>query len=154
MSDVANSIAIERGYWLGDAFASGGSNGFGHKDLGNYSTRCYDFYSKIFYRRGNWYPKDEISVVGIGSMSGDVFGNGMIFSPKFKLLQQFHKRDIYWPKPKYWNCKKREKRLFESKDGGWAYYNKELISTGGGVFKRSDKTNWINNRNSKTIKMQ
>lgn len=140
MSDVANSIALERGYWLGDAFASGGSNGFGHKDLGITARGAMISTQRFFIEEGIDIQKDEISVVGIGSMSGDVFGNGMIFSPKFKLLAAISQKEIFIdPNPNIEVANEERKRLFESKDGGWANYNKELISAGGGVFKRSDK---------------
>ncbi|GGD36063.1 NAD-glutamate dehydrogenase [Malaciobacter pacificus] len=140
MSDVANNIAISRNYWLGDAFASGGSNGYGHKDLG-ITARGAIMSSKRFFIEDNIdIYKDEISVVGLGSMSGDVFGNGMLESNKFKLLAAISHKDIFIdPNPNVKKAYEERKRLFESKNGGWSNYDTKLISKGGGVFKRSDK---------------
>ncbi|KAB7888335.1 glutamate dehydrogenase [Poseidonibacter ostreae] len=140
MSDVANDIAIKRNYWLGDAFASGGSNGFGHKDLGITARGAIMSSKRFFIEEGIDIYKDEVSVVGIGSMSGDVFGNGMIESKTFKLLAAISHKDIFIdPNPNIKKSYIERKRLFESKNGGWANYDKSLISKGGGVFARSDK---------------
>lgn len=140
MSDVANAIAIGRNYWLGDAFASGGSNGFGHKDLGITAKGAMISTQRFFIEEGIDIHKQEISVVGIGSMSGDVFGNGMMESEKFKLLGAISQKEIFIdPNPDLEKSYLERKRLFESKDGGWENYDLSLISQGGGVFKRSDK---------------
>lgn len=140
MSDVANSIAIERNYWLGDAFASGGSKGFGHKDLGITARGAIMSSKRFFIEEGIDIYKDEVSVVGIGSMSGDVFGNGMIESQTFKLLGAISHKDIFIdPNPDIKKSYIERKRLFESKNGGWSNYDKKIISKGGGVFARSDK---------------
>ena len=140
MSDVANSIAIKRNYWLGDAFASGGSNGFGHKDLGITARGAIMSSKRFFIEEGIDIYKDEISVIGIGSMSGDVFGNGMIESRTFKLLGAISHKDIFIdPNPDIKKSFIERKRLFESNSGGWKSYDKSLISKGGGVFARSDK---------------
>jgi len=140
MSDVANAIALKRNYWLGDAFASGGSNGFGHKDLGITARGAMVSTQRFFIEEGINIHKQEISVVGIGSMSGDVFGNGMMESDKFKLLAAISQKEIFIdPNPDIKKSYLERKRLFESKDGGWANYDVTLISKGGGVFKRSDK---------------
>ncbi len=140
MSDVANEIAISRGYWLGDAFASGGSNGYGHKDLGITARGSIMSSKRFFIEEGIDIYKDEVSVVGIGSMSGDVFGNGMIESKKFKLLAAISHKDIFIdPNPDLEKAYLERKRLFESKNGGWTNYNKHMISKGGGIFNRHDK---------------
>jgi len=140
MSDVANSIAIERNYWLGDAFASGGSNGFGHKDLGITARGAIMSSKRFFIEDGIDIYKDEISIVGIGSMSGDVFGNGMIESKTFKLLAAISHKDIFIdPTPDIGKSYIERKRLFESKNGGWINYDKSIISKGGGIFARRDK---------------
>jgi len=140
MSDVANSIAIKRKYWLGDAFASGGSNGFGHKDLGITARGAIMSSKRFFIEEGIDIYKDEISVIGIGSMSGDVFGNGMIESKTFKLLGAISHKDIFIdPNPDIKKSFIERKRLFESKNGGWINYDKSIISKGGGIFARSDK---------------
>ncbi|RXJ90472.1 glutamate dehydrogenase [Arcobacter sp. CECT 8983] len=140
MSDVANEIAIQRNYWLGDAFASGGSNGYGHKDLGITARGAIMSTKRFFIEKGIDIYKDEVSIVGIGSMSGDVFGNGLIESDKFKLLAAISHKDIFIdPNPDLEVSYKERKRLFESKNGGWKNYNTKLISAGGGIFNRSDK---------------
>jgi len=140
MSDVANSISIKRNYWLGDAFASGGSNGFGHKDLGITARGAIMSSKRFFIEDGKDIYKDEISIVGIGSMSGDVFGNGMIESKSFKLLGAISHKDIFIdPNPDIQKSYIERKRLFESKNGGWKNYDNSIISKGGGIFARSDK---------------
>ncbi|MGB5793540.1 NAD-glutamate dehydrogenase domain-containing protein, partial [Poseidonibacter sp.] len=140
MSDIANKIAIDRNYWLGDAFASGGSNGFGHKDLGITARGAIMSSKRFFIEEGIDIYKNEVSVVGIGSMSGDVFGNGMIESDKFKLVAAISQKDIFVdPTPDIKKAYLERKRLFESKDGKWVNYDQSLISKGGGIFKRSDK---------------
>lgn len=152
MSDVANSIAIKRNYWLGDAFASGGSNGYGHKDLGITARGALMSTKRFFIEEGLDFYKDEVSVVGIGSMSGDVFGNGMIESEKFKLLAAISHKDIFIdPNPDLKKAFIERKRLFESKSGGWENYDKSVISKGGGVFKRSDKEIELSNEIKKLI---
>lgn len=140
MSDVANEIAISRNYWLGDAFASGGSNGYGHKDLGITARGALVSTQRFLIEEGIDMYKDSITVMGIGSMSGDVFGNGMIESDKFKLLGAIGHKEIFVdPNPDPEKSYKERKRLFESKEGGWSNYNKKIISNGGGVFLRSEK---------------
>ena len=140
MSDVANDIAKSRGYWLGDAFASGGSNGYGHKDLGITARGSIMSTRRFFIEQGIDIYKDEISVIGIGSMNGDVFGNGMIESAKFKLLAALgHKEVFIDPNPDVSKAYKERVRLFNSKKAGWSQYDKKLISKGGGIFLRSEK---------------
>ncbi len=140
MSDIANEIAISRNYWLGDAFASGGSNGYGHKDLGITARGALMSTKRFLVEMGIDMYKDSISVVGIGSMSGDVFGNGMIESDKFKLYGAIGHKEIFIdPNPDLEESFKERKRLFESKSGGWGHYDKSKISKGGGIFLRSDK---------------
>ena len=153
MSDVANKIAIDRKYWLGDAFASGGSNGFGHKDLGITARGAIMSSKRFFIEEGIDIYKDEVSVVGIGSMSGDVFGNGMIESEKFKLVASISHKDIFVdPTPDMKKSFIERKRLFESKDGRWINYDKSVISKGGGIFKRSDKEITLSAEIKKLIK--
>ncbi len=140
MSDIANSIAKQREFWLGDAFASGGSNGFGHKDLGITARGAMVSTQRFFIEEGIDIHKEEISIVGIGSMSGDVFGNGMMESKKFKLLAAISQREIFIdPRPDIEKSYMERKRLFESQKGGWENYDIKLISKGGGIFKRNDK---------------
>lgn len=141
MSDVANSISIERNFWMKDAFASGGSNGFGHKELGITAKGAIISTQRFFIEKGMNFYKDPITLVGIGSMNGDVFGNGLIESKAFKLLAAISHQEIFIdPDPDPMTSYEERKRLFTSKDGSWRAYNTELISTGGGVFLRSDKS--------------
>lgn len=141
MSDVANDIAIKRNFWLKDAFASGGSNGFGHKDLGITAKGAIVSTQRFFIEKGIDFYKESISIVGLGSMNGDVFGNGMIESKAFKLLGAISHKEIFVdPNPVPLVSYKERQRLFANKDSSWSTYNKSLISKGGGVFLRSDKS--------------
>jgi len=140
MSDTANAIALGRGYWLGDAFASGGSNGYDHKALGVTAKGALRSTQRFFLERGIDLYNDVISVVGIGSMNGDVFGNGMLQSPSFKLLAAISHAEIFVdPNPPLAEAFAERHRLFGARDGSWGAYDKKLISKGGGVWKRSDK---------------
>ncbi|MFA7084184.1 MAG: NAD-glutamate dehydrogenase domain-containing protein, partial [Arcobacteraceae bacterium] len=140
MSDVANSIAIEREFWLGDAFASGGSNGFGHKDLGITAKGALMSAKRFFIEEGIDIYKEPISVVGIGSMSGDVFGNALIESSMFKLIAAIGHKEIFIdPTPILVTSFEERKRLFYSQNGSWSQYNQALISEGGGIFLRASK---------------
>ncbi len=141
MSDVANKISIERNFWLKDAFASGGSNGFGHKDLGITAKGAIISTQRFFIEKGIDFYKDPITIVGLGSMNGDVFGNGMLESKAFKLLAAVSHKEVFIdPDPIPMTAYEERKRLFVAKDGSWSAYNKSLISKGGGVFLRSDKS--------------
>ncbi len=141
MSDVANNIAKERGYWLGDAFASGGSNGFGHKELGITARGALISTERFFIEKGINIQEEPISVVGIGSMKGDVFGNGLLYSKQFKLMAAISHKEIFIdPNPDPLKSYEERSRLFTAKDGSWSAYRKELISKGGGVFFRSTKS--------------
>jgi len=139
MSDVANEIAINRNYWLGDAFASGGSNGFGHKLLGVTAKGALRSSQRFFIEEGIDIYKDTVKVVGIGSMSGDVFGNGVLISKRFQLVGAISHNQIFVdPNPPLEAFEERQ-RLFEL-GLGWGHYQKEMISKGGGVFSRSEKS--------------
>ena len=154
MSDIANAIAKERNFWLGDAFASGGSNGFGHKDLGITAKGSLVSTQRFFLEEGINIYKQEISIVGIGSMSGDVFGNGLIESEKFKLLGAISQREIFIdPNPDIKKSYAERKRLFESKEGGWAHYDTSIISKGGGIYKRNDKQIELSEEIQKLLKI-
>ncbi len=140
MSDVANAIAMERGFWLGDAFASGGSNGYSHKALGITAKGALMSSQRFFIEKGIDFYKQSITVVGIGSMNGDVFGNGLLASEQFKLLGAVSHKEIFIdPDPNLQTSYKERHRLFHAKNGSWSNYNTALISPGGGVFKRSEK---------------
>jgi glutamate dehydrogenase len=137
MSDVANSIAVSRNFWLKDAFASGGSNGYSHKDLGITAKGAFRTLERFFLEKGVNFYKESVSVVGIGSMNGDVFGNGMLLSEHFKLLGAVSHREIFVdPNPDPQQSYQERKRLFSSSRGGWGNYNSQRISRGGGVFRR------------------
>ena len=153
MSDVANAIAIERGFWLGDAFASGGSKGFGHKDLGITAKGALTSSKRFFIEEGIDIIKESITVVGIGSMNGDVFGNGMLYSKAFKLLAAISHKEIFIdPDPIPMVSYEERQRLFLAKDGSWGAYNASLISKGGGVFLRSKKSIELSDEIKKMIK--
>lgn len=141
MSDVANAIAESRNYWLGDAFASGGSQGYSHKELGITAKGAFKSTERFFIEKEVDFYIDPISIVGIGSMNGDVFGNGMLLSQSFRLLGAISHKEIFIdPDPISMVAYSERQRLFLSKNGGWSEYNKSLISTGGGVFLRSAKS--------------
>ena len=140
MSDVANAIAIKRNFWLGDAFASGGSNGFGHKELGITAKGSLMSTERFFLEKGINFREESITVMGIGSMKGDVFGNGLLESKHFKLLAAISHKEIFVdPSPIPSTSYEERQRLFVAKDGSWSAYNRSLISEGGGVFLRSEK---------------
>ncbi len=140
-SDIANSLAEEYNFWLGDAFASGGSVGYDHKKMGITAKGAWEAVKRHFREMGKNTQTEPFSVIGIGDMSGDVFGNGMLLSKKIKLVAAFDHRDIFIdPDPvdldANWN---ERKRLFDMPRSSWRDYNTELISEGGGVFSRSAK---------------
>jgi glutamate dehydrogenase len=152
MSDVANSIAIHKGFWLGDAFASGGSNGYSHKDLGITAKGAFVSTERFFIEKGVDFYKEPITVVGIGSMNGDVFGNGILLSNQFKLLGAFSHREIFVdPNPNPEKSFEERKRLFESENGAWNQYNRDLISAGGGVFQRKDEKIAVSSQMAETF---
>ncbi len=141
MSDVANAISVKRNFWLKDAFASGGSKGFGHKELGITAKGSLISSQRFFIEKGVDFYKESITLVGIGSMNGDVFGNGLIESKAFKLLAAISHQEIFVdPDPDPQSAHEERKRLFLSKNGSWSAYDKTLISKGGGIFYRADKS--------------
>jgi glutamate dehydrogenase len=140
-SDVANEIAISRGFWLGDAFASGGSNGYDHKAMGITAKGAWISVQRHFREMGIDVQKQPIRVVGVGDMSGDVFGNGMLLSKALRLVAAFDHRHIFLdPDPDPARSWKERKRMFGLPRSSWADYDPELISKGGGVFPRSQKS--------------
>lgn len=141
MSDVANAIARERGFWLDDAFASGSSTGYHHKKLGITAKGAIKAAQRYFIEKGVDFYKEPISVVGVGSMSGDVFGNGMLESAHFSLIAAISHDEIFIdPVPDNRVAYAERKRLFGLKHGKWSQYDLTKISKGGGVFKRSAKS--------------
>jgi glutamate dehydrogenase len=139
-SDVANAIAIERGFWLGDAFASGGSVGYDHKAMGITAKGGWVSVRRHFAEMGVDVQSDPVRVAGCGDMSGDVFGNGMLLSKSIKLVAAFDHRHIFFdPDPDPTISWKERERLFKLPRSSWADYTATLISKGGGVFPRSAK---------------
>ena len=139
-SDIANAISTERGFWLGDAFASGGSAGYDHKGMGITARGAWESVKRHFRELGIDCQKQDFSVVGIGDMGGDVFGNGMLLSKHICLKAAFNHMHIFLdPNPDSASSWKERKRLFELPRSSWEDYNKKLISKGGGVFSRFDK---------------
>jgi len=140
-SDVANAIALERNFWLGDAFASGGSNGYDHKAMGITAKGAWISVQRHFLEMGIDVQSDPILVAGCGDMSGDVFGNGMLLSKAIKLVAAFDHRHIFIdPKPDAPSSWKERQRLFELPRSSWDDYDRKLISKGGGVFARTEKS--------------
>jgi glutamate dehydrogenase len=139
-SDIANSISLEYGFWLGDAFASGGSTGYDHKKVGITARGAWESVKRHFRELGKDCQREDFTVIGIGDMSGDVFGNGMLLSKKIRLLAAFNHIHIFLdPNPDSSVSYKERKRLFKLPRSTWKDYNPELISKGGGVFDRSAK---------------
>lgn len=140
-SDAANQISSAHNYWLGDAFASGGSNGYDHKKMGITARGAWVSVQRHFRERGLNTQTDEITVLGIGDMSGDVFGNGLLMSEHIKLVAAFNHQHIFIdPNPDPAVSFSERKRLFELPRSSWEDYDPALISSGGGVFLRSAKS--------------
>ncbi|MCU6453938.1 NAD-glutamate dehydrogenase [Sphingomonas sp. A2-49] len=139
-SDVANALALERDFWLGDAFASGGSVGYDHKAMGITAKGAWVSVQRHFAERGVDVQTQPITVVGCGDMSGDVFGNGMLLSKALKIVAAFDHRHIFIdPDPDPAASWTERARMFALPRSSWADYDAALISAGGGVFARSDK---------------
>lgn len=140
-SDLANAIAIEENFWLGDAFASGGSAGYDHKDMAITARGAWESVKRHFFEMEIDTQRQEFTVVGIGDMSGDVFGNGMLLSEHIQLVAAFDHRHIFLdPNPNAASSFAERSRLAALSRSSWVDYNTELISAGGGVFPRSAKT--------------
>jgi glutamate dehydrogenase len=139
-SDIANGVAQDYGFWLGDAFASGGSVGYDHKAMGITARGAWVSVQRHFREMGIDCQAEEFTCIGIGDMSGDVFGNGLLCSDKTRLVAAFDHRDIFLdPTPDPAKSFAERKRLFELPRSSWQDYDKELISEGGGVYARSLK---------------
>ena len=140
-SDIANGIAQARKFWLDDAFASGGSNGYDHKAMGITARGAWVSVQRHFLEMGVDVQTDSVAVAGCGDMSGDVFGNGMLLSKAIKLVAAFDHRHIFIdPTPDPAASWKERKRLFDLPRSSWEDYDASLISKGGGVFSRGAKT--------------
>ena len=140
-SDIANEIATSRGFWLGDAFASGGSVGYDHKAMGITAQGAWESVRRHFRELGLDPEVDDYTVVGIGDMSGDVFGNGMLLSDTMRLVAAFDHRHVFVdPDPDPAASRAERARLFALPRSSWEDYDPSLISPGGGVFARSLKS--------------
>ncbi|TXG92801.1 NAD-glutamate dehydrogenase [Rhodococcus rhodnii] len=140
-SDLANSIAEDYGYWLGDAFASGGSTGYDHKELGITARGAWKSVERHFREMGLDPATDDFTAVGVGDMSGDVFGNGMLLSEHIRLVAAFDHRHVFLdPDPDAAASFAERSRMFALPRSSWADYDAALISRGGGVWERSVKS--------------
>jgi glutamate dehydrogenase len=140
-SDIANEVSSEYDFWLGDAFASGGSKGYDHKVMGITARGAWESVKRHFRELGQNIQETPFTVVGIGDMSGDVFGNGMLLSRHIKLLAAFNHQHIFLdPDPDPETSFKERKRLFGRKRSSWSDYSEELISDGGGIYPRAAKS--------------
>ncbi|MFF4805473.1 NAD-glutamate dehydrogenase [Streptomyces sp. NPDC001351] len=144
-SDIANGVAETYNFWLGDAFASGGSAGYDHKGMGITARGAWESVKRHFRELGVDTQSEDFTVVGIGDMSGDVFGNGMLLSEHIRLVAAFDHRHIFIdPDPDAATSYAERRRIFELPRSSWADYNAELISAGGGVFPRTAKAIQLN----------
>ncbi|MEA2332416.1 MAG: glutamate dehydrogenase [Thermoleophilaceae bacterium] len=141
LSDVANGVAGDYGFWLGDAFASGGSSGYDHKQMGITARGAWESVKRHFRELGHDVAEQDFTVVGIGDMSGDVFGNGMLLSEHIRLVGAFDHRHVFLdPNPDAATSFAERRRLFGLERSSWDDYDRELISPGGGVFSRAAKS--------------
>jgi glutamate dehydrogenase len=153
-SDLANSISAEYGFWLGDAFASGGSAGYDHKGMGITARGGWEAVKRHFREMGIDTQSEDFTVVGVGDMSGDVFGNAMLLSPHIRLQAAFNHSHIFVdPNPNPATGIAERQRMFDNRLN-WNEYNPELISPGGGVFERSAKTLTISEEIQQTFDLR
>jgi len=139
-SDVANAIALERGFWLGDAFASGGSNGYDHKAMAITARGAWISVQRHFAERSIDVQAEPVRVAGCGDLSGDVFGNGMLLSPAIKLVAAFDHRHIFIdPDPDPATSFAERQRMFALPRSSWDDYDRSAVSAGGGIYPRSQK---------------
>jgi len=154
-SDIANSLSAEYGFWLDDAFASGGSAGYDHKIMGITARGAWEAVKRHFHEMGVNTQTDPFTVAGIGDMSGDVFGNGMLLSKKIRLVAAFNHRRIFLdPDPDMAESYKERQRLFRKPGSTWDDYKEEAISKGGGVFSRQAKTVRLSNEVRKLLAVE
>jgi glutamate dehydrogenase len=140
-SDIANGVADDYGFWLSDAFASGGSAGYDHKAMGITAKGAWEAVKRHFRELGKDIQKEPFTVIGVGDMSGDVFGNGMLLSKATKLVAAFDHRHVFIdPDPDPAKSWAERRRMFDLPRSSWADYDAKLISKGGGVFDRSAKS--------------
>ncbi len=140
-SDYANAISAEYGHWLGDAFASGGSAGYDHKGMGITARGAWESVKRHFREMGIDTQTTEFTCVGVGDMSGDVFGNGMLLSKHIRLVAAFDHRHIFIdPTPDAATSFAERERMFALPRSSWADYDARLISAGGGIWSRAEKS--------------
>jgi glutamate dehydrogenase len=140
-SDIANGLSQGHGFWLGDAFASGGSAGYDHKKMGITARGAWECVKRHFREMDVDIQSQPFTVAGVGDMSGDVFGNGMLLSPEIKLVAAFDHRDIFLdPDPDMAATLAERARLFALPRSSWQDFNKTIISKGGGIYPRSSKS--------------
>ncbi len=151
-SDYANEISAKYNFWLWDAFASGGSNGYDHKKLAITSRGAFVTVEKLFSELHKNIHENEFTVIGIGDMIGDVFGNGMLLSKKIKLVAAFNHMNIFIdPSPNVEESYKERYRMFCLTNSDWEDYNEKIISKGGGIFCRNAKSVEISKEISKLL---
>jgi glutamate dehydrogenase len=154
-SDIANGISADYGFWLDDAFASGGSAGYDHKKMGITARGAWEAVKRHFREDGINIQTEPFTVAGIGDMAGDVFGNGMLLSRKIKLVAAFNHRNIFLdPDPDMASSFRERQRLFNTPRTGWEDYDDSLISKGGGVYSRQAKTIRLSNEARKILDIQ
>lgn len=140
-SDIANDVSKQYDFWLGDAFASGGSQGYDHKGMGITAKGAWESVKRLFWTKNIDIQTQNFTAVGIGDMSGDVFGNGMLLSGHTRLVAAFNHMHIFLdPNPDAASSHEERQRLFDMGRSSWTDYNKTLISKGGGVYSRSQKS--------------
>ena len=140
-SDIANQVARDYGFWLGDAFASGGSVGYDHKKMGITARGAWESVKRHFRELGRDIQNETFTAVGVGDMSGDVFGNGMLLSPTTRLVGAFNHQHIFVdPDPDPERSEAERRRLFETPRSTWADYSKQALSNGGAVFERKARS--------------
>lgn len=138
-SDIANGLSADYNFWLGDAFASGGSAGYDHKGMGITARGAWESVKRHFRELGHNTQEEDFDVIGVGDMAGDVFGNGMLLSPHIRLVGAFNHLHIFCdPEPDPKTTFKERQRLFDEVKG-WDHYNEKLLSKGGRIYSRSDK---------------
>ena len=140
-SDIANQVSLDYGFWLGDAFASGGSVGYDHKAMGITARGAWESVKRHFRELGVDTQTEDFTVVGVGDMSGDVFGNGMLLSEHIRLVAAFDHRHVFLdPDPDPSTSYAERRRLFDLPRSSWSDYDRSLISAGGGVYPRTAKS--------------
>ncbi|AJD53883.1 glutamate dehydrogenase (NAD) [Thalassospira xiamenensis M-5 = DSM 17429] len=140
-SDIANGVARDYGFWLDDAFASGGSQGYDHKKMGITARGAWESVKRHFREIGKDIQKEPFTVAGVGDMSGDVFGNGMLLSEQIKLVAAFNHMHIFVdPNPDLAKSFAERQRLFDMPRSSWADYDTKVLSKGGAIFDRKAKT--------------